>query len=73
MRVGQIHDMNVVAKAGAIGRGVILAEDVDRRSPSRRLYRARNHVDLGGVILTEFSIRIGASRVEVSQADRRMP
>ena len=38
MRGDQIADMNVVADAGAVGRRIIAAEDVDLRAkPERRL------------------------------------
>src|SRR5207237_4607707 len=60
----------VVAQAGAVGRRVILAEDLERRATARRLERARDHVDFRRMILAELAIRIGAGGIEVAEPDR---
>src|SRR5690606_19669094 len=52
---------------GAVGRGVVVAEDVQLRAAERRVDGARDQVDLRMMILAELSVRIRAGGVEVSK------
>ena len=70
VRVCQITHVNVVAQARAIRCWVILAEDVDGRPSASGLDRARDHVNLGSVILAELAFGIRTGGVEVAQPDR---
>ena len=58
MRVGQIGHVDVVAQAGAVGRRIVLAEDVDRTARrDAASKRARDDVDLRRMILAELAVR----------------
>ena len=52
MRVGQVGDVDVVADAGAVGGGVVVAVDPDRLAPAQgHVENQRNQVRLGLVRL----------------------
>jgi hypothetical protein len=46
VRAREILDVDVIAQTGAVGRWVIVAEHLKRRSAGRGVNRARNRVDL---------------------------
>ncbi len=70
--VGEIADMHVVADAGAVGRRIVVAENVDRRLAAHGGEQdQRNEVGFGVVALPDLAVRVGACRVEVAQ--RHMP
>src|SRR5256885_13540698 len=74
MRVGEIHDMNEVAHAGAVRRVVVGAENPeDRTPPQRSLDRQRNGMSLRAVPLADAPFGICACGVEVTQHDRAKP
>jgi len=65
---------HVVANAGAVGRGIIVAEDFDRRCSAHRSEQdQRNEVGLGHRQFAEFAVRIGAGGVEVPERDVPRP
>src|SRR5271156_5049311 len=69
VRVGQVHDVDVIANRRAVGRGVIFAEDRDlRRFLYRRLQDAWDQMGFGIVVLATFFG--GARGVEVAQGDK---
>ncbi len=67
VRAGKIADMNVIADACAVWRGIVGTEDGDVLALSQRhLQRERNQVRLGHVILAKIT---GSSRsVEITEA-----
>ena len=68
--VGEVGDVDVVAQARAVGRRVVVAEDLQRVTPHRRIHRPRDHVDLRGVVLAEPPVGIRTRGVEVAGARR---
>ena len=61
--VGEIADVHVVADAGAVGRRIVVAENVDRRLAAHgREQDERNEVRLGVMALADLAVRIGARR-----------
>ena len=60
--------MHVVADAGAIGGGVIVAVDLQvRAAPTHCVEQQRDQVGFGGVIFPEPTGRVGASSIEISE------
>src|SRR5690349_1614735 len=69
--LGQVDDVNVVADARPVGRGVIGAEDLEALALSGgRLQRQRDQVGLRFVPLTDRARGIGTGRIEVPEGDR---
>ena len=77
--VGQVGDVDVVAYAGPVRRGVVIPEDLDRprdpagRGRQRHLQYVRDQVRLGGVafpVPLPALVLMRARHVEVAQADR---
>ena len=67
--IGQIGDVDVVADAGAVGGGVIVAEQGQRRAVAGdRLHRQRDEVRFGIVELANLAIGVGAGGVEVAKS-----
>src|SRR6185437_8330646 len=65
---GEVVDVDVIADAGSIGSGIIVAEDRDSLAlPERRLQDDRNQVRLGRVVLAQIPLGAGAGGVEVAQ------
>ena len=73
MGVAQIRHVDVVSEARPIRGGIVGAKDLQRPATSRRLERPGDQVNLGVVILTYRSGRIGSGRVEVPESDRTQP
>ena len=66
VRLRQVADVDVVADAGAIGGGVVIAEDLDAFALAQgHLQRQRDEMRLGMMILA--ALGRGASGVEVAQ------
>ena len=64
----QIVDVDVIANAGAVGRGIVVAENRDVFAlPERHLQHDRNQVRLGRVVLAHVALRARAGGVEVTQ------
>src|SRR5579871_4246455 len=67
----QIVDVDVIAHAGAVGRGIIVAEKFEGTTlPGDRLQRAGNQVSFRLVHFADVSSFVGTGGVEVAQADR---
>ena len=65
---GQVVDVDVVADAGAVGRGVVGAEDVDRLALAERdLQDERDEVRFGVVVFADRAVGGGAGGVEVAE------
>ena len=72
MRRRQIAHMDIVADAGPVGRGVVVAEDGDVRARAGRgLQHQRDQVCLGVVLLARLARCVGARGVEIAQRHRR--
>src|SRR5579871_3138223 len=70
MRAGKIVDMNVVANARTVRRGVICPENLQGRTSSgRSAKRQRNQVRLRIVKLSDFAALVCSGGVEVTQGD----
>ena len=68
MRAHEVADVDVVADAGAVGRRVIGAVDVDLRpQPERGLDRDLDQVRRVARRLAGAQVRVGARDVEVAQ------
>ena len=68
MCLGQIVHVNVVADAGSIRSGVILAEDAETGPhPERRMQRQGDQMGGFGLFLANRALEIGAGDVEVAQ------
>ena len=68
MRGGEIADVDVIAHAGAVGRGVIGAEHGDAVALARgRFHRDFDEVGGAGRALARAALAISASDVEVAQ------
>jgi hypothetical protein len=66
--LGQVIDVNVIADARAVGRGVVRAEDRDGLAPPQgRLQDDRHQVRLGPVVLADAGVGGGPGGVEVPQ------
>jgi hypothetical protein len=68
--VSQIDNVDVIAKARAVWRRIVLAENLERGTARCCLERARDHVDFRRVIFPQLAVRIRARRIEVTQANR---
>ena len=67
--LAQVHDVDVVADAGAVGSVVVAAEDGDvGAAPGCGLQHQRDEVGFRFVAFAEFAFRVGAGGVEVAQA-----
>ena len=69
MAAGQVHDMDVVADAGAVGSGVVIAEDMDLFQLAHSHLGDVGHEVVGdavGVLADEAGL-VGADGVEVAQ------
>ena len=71
MTVCKIHDMDVVANAGAVGRGIVAAEDAELREDAVGDTGDIGEQIIGDTvrILSDETGRMCADRVEVAQAD----
>ncbi len=71
----QVVHVHVVAQAGAVGRGVVGAEELRGRAPAvRRLDGQRDEVGLRVVVLADRPVRRGAGGVEVAErGERELP
>ena len=67
MGVGDIRDVDIVPKAGTVGRLVIRTVDVNGCPIERRGDHERNQVCLRIVLLADFAVRIGARGIEIAQ------
>src|SRR5258706_225869 len=66
VRAGEVADVNVIADAGAVGRGIVCAEDGNVLALSERyLQRERNQVRLRHMILAK--IPGGSRSVEITE------
>ena len=69
--IGQIVDVDVVADARAVGRGIVVAEHLHRRALAQRcLHHQRDEVERLPPVLADAAVGAGAGGVEVAQADR---
>ena len=67
--LAQVHDVDVVADAGAVGGGVVAAEDGDvGAAPGCGLQHQGDEVGFGVVAFAQFAFGVGAGGVEVAQA-----
>ena len=65
---GQVVDVDVIADAGAVGRGVVGAEDVDRLALAESdLQDQRDEMRFGVVVLADRAVGRGTGGVEVAQ------
>ena len=68
VRPGEVGDMDIVAQAGTVRRGVILAEYPDRFPLARgHLEHQGNQVGFGPVAFSDVAVGVGARGVEVAQ------
>ena len=67
--VGEIHYVDVVANAGAVGSRIIVAEERYWFASGNRAQQQRYQVRFGIVLFAEARFGIGAAGVEVAQAD----
>src|SRR5688500_12692571 len=68
MCVGQVSDMYIVTNGGAIGRGIVGAEHRQGLPPRFRSPNGKgNDVCLRAVLLADFSHRVGAGGIEITQ------
>ena len=68
VRIDEIHDMDVVTDARAIGRRVVVAVDDELLSLARsNLKTDGNEMRFGPVVFTDASLWIGARDVEVPE------
>ena len=74
MRLSEIGHMNVVTNAGAIGRGIVGAEDLQFRSGAgRRAESERDEVALRLMQFADFSAFVRSGGIEVAQAGEAKP
>ncbi|CAB4594766.1 unannotated protein [freshwater metagenome] len=72
--VGEVLDVDVVADAGAVGGGVVVAEHLDGRPlAERRLHHERDQVERLRPVLADHGVLAGAGRVEVPQVHGAQP
>ena len=71
MGARDVHDMDVVADAGAVRRIVVGAENLNRRAAPSGFEDERDQVGLGIVRLAYLAVRVGTRRVEVAQRHLR--
>jgi hypothetical protein len=69
VRLRQVVNVDVVADATAVRRGVIVAEDGYRPAGFDGPQNERNQMRLGFVLFAERRLGIGAGGIEVAQAD----
>ena len=68
VRGGEIIDMDVVADGGAVGCGIIAAEDGELRAPAkRRIDEKRQRMGLGRMAFADTRLWIGPGGVEITQ------
>ena len=69
MALGQVHHMNVVAHAGAVGRGVVVAKNAQKLPFAYGHLRDEGHEVVGNAIgvLAHGAANVRAHRVEVAQ------
>src|SRR5690606_36734068 len=69
--VGQVHDVQVVAHAGAVDGGVVIAEDLQALTSANGDLGDVGHQVVGGALLffADAAAGMGADRVEVAQQD----
>src|SRR5437763_16699173 len=67
MRVREIGHMNVVAKARAVGRRVVVAVHLEAAAACGGLNGTGNEMNLRFVILPDLAVRIRAGRIEVAE------
>ena len=68
MGISKVAHMHVVADAGAIGGGVIVAKDLQvRAAPTHRVEQQRDQVGFGGVIFPEPTGWVGSSSIEIAE------
>ena len=65
--VGEIAHVDVIAKAGAVRRRVVVAEHLQGAAAGDSVERTRDDVNLRRVILADLAVRIRARRVEVAE------
>ena len=71
VRIGQVVDVNKIANAGAVGRGIICSEDRHMWTFSESdVEDDRDDVGLGRVVFTERTILGGSTCVEVTKRDK---
>ena len=70
VRIREIRHVHVVSNARAIGGGIVLAKQLERRPALRGVQGAGDEMDLRIVVLAELPVRIRARRIEVPKADR---
>ena len=74
MRLSEIGHMNVVSNAGAVGCGIVGAEDLQFRSGAgRRAESERDEVTLGLMQFADFSAFVRSGCIEVAQAGEAKP
>src|ERR1019366_6511369 len=72
VRLGQVEDVDVIADAGAVGRGVVGAVDFAMRLPAQGdLQHVRDEMRLDAMVLAEPDARAGG--VEVAACDELQP
>src|SRR5712671_3274273 len=68
MGLGKVINVNVIANAGAVGRGIIRAEDLDLRPLAKNgLQDERNEMRFRIVIFANLGIGAGAGGVEIAE------
>ncbi|MPL60931.1 hypothetical protein SDC9_06496 [bioreactor metagenome] len=74
MRVDQVRDVDIIADAGAVGGGIVRAEDGQRRAPPvDRVEHQRDQVRLGAVEFADLGLRVAARHVEIAEDHRAQP
>ena len=69
VRAGKIRHMDVIANAGAVGCGIVVAKECDWRSGLRGAQQQRNEMGFRIVALARADCGVCAARVEVTKAD----
>ena len=74
MGFGQIAHMDVIADAGAIGGGVVVAEDLQVGAAARHhIKHERDQVGFRVVVFTQIAIGIGAGSIEIAENHTGQP
>ena len=70
--LGQVHHVDIIPHAGAVGSGIVVAEDVDLLPLAHHGLGDVGHQVVGDAVgvLTDFAALVGAHGVEVPQQHR---
>src|SRR5262249_38633011 len=67
VRLSQVHDVDVIAQAGTVGRWIIVAKHLKTFAARGGVNGSWDQVDLRGVILTNLAIRVRPGGVEIAK------